>query len=318
MAFLRSSGVATLASVLEGARYNGLRLEFIVGLDNRMTTADGLRLLMQCFPHATICGFHAANFEIVFHPKVILLDTDRILAAYVGSANLTRGGLMSNFEAGVWLELQKNQRQDMRSIAELEQLWNFYRNPADRYAGLLALITEDWIRAHLQDLGPEPQQLDRGFEVDKPYGVAGFPRLPTPRVPRMAGPRHPRRRIVENRVLYLEILRETGGGGTQVQIPTETLREYFRSPLTENRTILVSFHRSPFRPATICHFPNNTHRISLPELTGIERPCMVLFVRSQDDPVRYHCRILAGERYRRALRRCDSQTRLGAKHWGLH
>lgn len=39
--------------------------------------------------------------DIVFHPKIYLFKKNRETTGIVGSTNLTRGGLLSNFEVNV-------------------------------------------------------------------------------------------------------------------------------------------------------------------------------------------------------------------------
>jgi hypothetical protein len=58
--------------------------------------------------------------------------------------------------------------------------------------------------------------------------------------------------------LLLEVLKETGAEGTQVQIPKEVITDYFKVPTNNNQTIEIKIDNSDVRPAVICHFPNNT------------------------------------------------------------
>ena len=59
----------------------------------------------------------------IFHPKVYLMDYDDSLAAFVGSANLTRGGIQTNEEASLVLRGGKNEPPIPGLLDYFDELW---------------------------------------------------------------------------------------------------------------------------------------------------------------------------------------------------
>jgi HKD family nuclease len=59
----------------------------------------------------------------IFHPKVYLMDYDGSLAAFVGSANLTRGGIQTNEEASLVLRGDKKEPPIPGLLEYFDELW---------------------------------------------------------------------------------------------------------------------------------------------------------------------------------------------------
>ena len=116
--------------------------------------------------------------------------------------------------------------------------------------------------------------------------------------------------------LYLEILSETRDGN-QVQIPTIVVESFFKGDLIRTKELRLSVNGAPLRDASINHFPNNTHRISINELTGVPRPAIAVFTRQARLADTYNCEVLVGEAYEAALIHCTEQTREGSRRWGI-
>jgi hypothetical protein len=116
-------------------------------------------------------------------------------------------------------------------------------------------------------------------------------------------------------VLLLEILNETGAEGTQVQIPSKVIDEYFQVPTIGHQTIELKFSKKPLRPAVICHFPNNTHRISFPELANIKRPLLMSFKKIKNSV--FGIELFKGKQYKKIVRLCTNQTRSAARRWEI-
>ena len=57
-----------------------------------------------------------------FHPKIYLFHNDTDAECFIGSGNLTQGGLFTNCEAFVHLRLNRNDREDSRLLANIEEL----------------------------------------------------------------------------------------------------------------------------------------------------------------------------------------------------
>lgn len=101
VAYAKESALSVLDLESWAAR-SGRELRLVAGTDFALTE---LGLLRRLQPHA---GSHCRVFHRLsganFHPKLYVLDQGERRVAYVGSSNLTQGGLATNIEANVRLE----------------------------------------------------------------------------------------------------------------------------------------------------------------------------------------------------------------------
>lgn len=324
VAFTNRRGLRGATRALKEYQDSGGQVEFIVGIDLEVTDLEALHYLVREFPEAEKHVFCVNNPGIVFHPKVYLFEGASEVAAIMGSSNLTAGGLLRNFEAGVCLELDKAAPDDQEIILQLEDLWETYRNPQaplqpenlQSVEEYLASIESDErlveIRNRIETERSHRFETRRGLLADE------FPRINLtigwPDSRGILGGVE-----VGGNKLYLQILRETGTAGTQIQIPIRVLREFFEiHSFDQSASIVLQFEGAEEREVNITHFDNYTHRISLAEVGTVERPAMLILERSTEEQ-RYRCSIIEGdtEVYEEALEKCTEQTRVGAKRWGI-
>lgn len=103
VAWARQEGVLGL---LEAISPHIAELDVVVGVNDKGTTVEALLLLLQRARALTV--FYKHNRQ-TFHPKLYLFqsgegDTERA-TLIVGSGNLTQGGLLTNFEASLAVDL---------------------------------------------------------------------------------------------------------------------------------------------------------------------------------------------------------------------
>lgn len=79
---------------------DGRDLRLVAGTDFALTEL-GLLSRLSAHASASCRVFHTLATNRVFHPKLYVLDDDDRRVAYVGSANLTAGGLERNYESVV-------------------------------------------------------------------------------------------------------------------------------------------------------------------------------------------------------------------------
>ena len=94
-AWTKQSGLSRIAKDIERFRAGGGFIEGIVGVDEGGATTEGLRLAIQLFDKAYV--FHDPGTR-TFHPKIYAVQNDTHAVVVVGSGNLTRGGLYTNYE----------------------------------------------------------------------------------------------------------------------------------------------------------------------------------------------------------------------------
>jgi len=147
-------------------------------------------------------------------------------------------------------------------------------------------------------------------EFDKLFPLVKLPKPLNVEIPDL---HKPSIKTIISKTLLLEVLTETGAGGTQVQIPIHVINEFFKVSTTGHQTIELKFGSNEFRPAVVCHFQNNTHRITLPELENIDRPVLTEFVDLGKKC--FHVRIITGKEYEKLIKLCKNNTRYNSKKW---
>jgi len=107
IAFLKYSGIKVIEKSLDQCLKNNGSVEIIAGLDFKTTDPQSMHYLIQLQKSMPNLKFYCYGDKdvnknnIVFHPKIYLFQGKRETTGIVGSTNLTRGGLMTNFEANV-------------------------------------------------------------------------------------------------------------------------------------------------------------------------------------------------------------------------
>jgi hypothetical protein len=129
IAWVRSSGVRHLSESLRRFAVAGGTARIAIGIDFGGSTAEGLSLLNEAVgPSGEIWIVHHDNPRTTFHPKAVLLENRKTAVAFIGSGNLTEGGLFSNFELGTELVFDLGISDDADARASL-------RMELDRYLG---------------------------------------------------------------------------------------------------------------------------------------------------------------------------------------
>ena len=90
----------------------------IVGIRNGITSVQGLRKSLEigCITYVVDTG----SRDVIFHPKVYFSRNALEARIIVGSANLTVGGLNSNIEASLCLQMDLSRTSDAALVDDLE------------------------------------------------------------------------------------------------------------------------------------------------------------------------------------------------------
>lgn len=115
VAYARSTGIAAVASDL--AQVSG-KTEIFVGIRNGITSAQALLSFLRV--GVTPIAVDVATTKVIFHPKVYVAYDEDSARVIIGSANLTAGGLRSNVEASIDLELDLSSTGDEGFMADLK------------------------------------------------------------------------------------------------------------------------------------------------------------------------------------------------------
>jgi len=102
-AYTSLSGVDVLEAILRRifAKRSSANAYVSVGIDRKRTSYDALNRLLQLkgtFPSLHVYVVHDSRLNYTFHPKVYAFESPSVAVIFVGSSNLTRAGLGSNYE----------------------------------------------------------------------------------------------------------------------------------------------------------------------------------------------------------------------------
>src|SRR5205085_1638663 len=122
VAFLRSEGVAQLKDSMSGFKDSGKNIQFIVGISRRVTSYEGLKLLLEVSGHGSVVVFHNSNSAAgIFHPKLYFFEGKERSAVVIASNNFTESGLFLNYELAVVIELEHQSTEDAEFLNELHE-----------------------------------------------------------------------------------------------------------------------------------------------------------------------------------------------------
>lgn len=184
-AFASLQAVLRLKERLCNMHSNGTRVRLVVGVDMGGTSKEVLKELAS-WP-IEVFVFKNKKVGVTFHPKIYLIQSEHSAEIFLGSNNLTDGGLYGNYEgvARVSYELPAEVRQLMQAKLQLRK----FLRPAPPVARLL---DNDYLQVLLQrrDIPDEAESRKRRKEARGPNQSAGpaveaFGFEPTPAPPQL-------------------------------------------------------------------------------------------------------------------------------------
>ena len=112
VAWAKRSGLRLIESDLRSFKTAGNRLRMLIGVDQHGGTIEGLELARALSTEARV--YHDANTSPprTFHPKLYIVEGLHRARVIVGSGNLTAGGLRTNYELALRLDLDLNDQAD--------------------------------------------------------------------------------------------------------------------------------------------------------------------------------------------------------------
>lgn len=152
--------------------------ELIVGIDLKGTSVEGLQMLLDALgERGRAFVFHNAA-QPTFHPKLYRFAYSERHEIYVGSGNLTAGGLFTNHEAGIELTIDEHTPGGRELLRQVDET-------LDRFsvsAGRAALELNADLIADLTD---------RGLIVTEAAARAATAKSSTPKVAQGGGTKEP-------------------------------------------------------------------------------------------------------------------------------
>jgi len=314
IAYVSWGGINLIRKGLETFHDSGNSISLIIGLGGGINESQTLRYLMQRLPRAKICVFHSSTKNYTFHPKIFIFRNIDVSLFFIGSNNATGGGLFCNTECCVKIQAENSRDKDL--CDKINQIWDCYLNPRMPFHSKnLKEVSEKFLSVYSKTEKKRPQK----DKIDEEVFSHIFPGVDMSAFPVQVLPlkREKKKKFtVKGNIMLMEILRkETGADGTQVQLPREAIVDYFGFPTQGHQTVELQFKGKASRPAVFSHFGNNTHRVSLQEITGLRRPLVIKFKREGLNI--YSAELIVGKAYAHAIKKCNRQTRKYARRWAI-
>lgn len=173
VAWAKRSGLTRIEQPLRAFRERGGFVEAIVGISEGGATKQGLRFVQDMCDRAFVC-YDAAR---TFHPKLYLALGDARAEIFIGSNNLTAGGVFWNYELGAWLSLDLADEGDAAFLQDVQSWYDSLVGEPD-----ICLVLDDaayslLLDSPLYELGDEDKPPSRSGAEDTPSGqpVGGDP-----------------------------------------------------------------------------------------------------------------------------------------------
>ena len=121
IAFVKYSGVKHIYDELKQFVQNK-SVKISVGVDTGGTSYDGLSGLFSALDNkGEVWVFHN-QAPSTFHPKIYLFFNNEKASLIIGSGNLTEGGLFSNYEINLQVELDLNNEEDKTLFLDIQNV----------------------------------------------------------------------------------------------------------------------------------------------------------------------------------------------------
>lgn len=125
VAYVKKSGVTRLQPHMEQFKRDGGKIKAVVGISQKNTSFQGLKLLLPICDEIYV--YHNEIPDYTFHPKIYFFEKEGEKAvAFIGSSNLTAGGLYGNYEANMSCEYDLTNRDDADEFQKIKSMFSSY------------------------------------------------------------------------------------------------------------------------------------------------------------------------------------------------
>lgn len=346
-AFVTLGGLLMIDESLVNYLERGNSLNWIIGIDNGITTKEALEYLRalkeQYDSQIEIKIFTAGSNYHIFHPKSYCLENDNECVLITGSANSTEGGLLGNFELSMLARFDKTEESGINAYQEFEEVWNQYSTPYEPLMkeNLLDLMSLEVDRL-LEKMETNKQretgnktaekrkshpmnELSKGNEIIKnirsKHGSKTGARKRTFKIVDGESDKLPLDADTNetSEVLVMDILTETRR--TQVQFPVKAVRIYFSGVTNINLYYREEgkIKLEGIRPIVVLGH-NDTVRIELREIKEFSRPLIMRMSAIPGDINNYVYELIDSNHPEfneldNLLRDYGHQSRAGSRRW---
>lgn len=118
-AFVTEKGVQALEPALAPVAHKAV---VVCGVRNPHTTYAGVRRLLEL--GVVVYAIDTGTTARIYHPKFYLADSGKTARLLIGSGNLTEPGLTQNLEAGLELNLDRQDSGDLSLLGDIQSQLN--------------------------------------------------------------------------------------------------------------------------------------------------------------------------------------------------
>lgn len=277
------------------SRRRNRRANVYCGLSNWLSEPAALSEMIEALPRKV---WVIKRGHGIFHPKSYIFRSRRRAYCFVGSNNLTRAGMSSNFEMGARLTVPDTDNANWQALDEWEST----------VQSISTLLTKDLLTIYEEEFA-QMRRLPREHP-----GIVGKSRVRFHATATSAG-------LPSARGVVMEVMpKETGTGGSQLQIPKQVAVSLFGLTQGGRRNVtLRDVETGDVANLTLTDYGNNTRRLSIGRLRQVERPRVIWF---KERGARFDFNIVSKvtdpSEYDRLLSLCPFQTSSNSKRWGMY
>lgn len=122
VAFVKAGPLLRLEKDFDDWISKGNKIEAIFGIDEKGTSVEALEFSLKKFEKVYIAHVQAGAFNPTFHPKIYHFEGNEKSRLYIGSNNLTVGGIESNSETNICLDFRHDE--DEYLINKAHEIWD--------------------------------------------------------------------------------------------------------------------------------------------------------------------------------------------------
>lgn len=172
-AFANAQAIQRITPNILEAKERGANITIVVGFDVKSTSAEALKRINLLGVNSILV--HNARGGHTFHPKIYLFESTEKVEVFIGSNNLTDGGLYTNYEAST--QTTFSFPEDYEAYSQFFASLETYLNPKGNTAQTLSRELID-ILVKRGEVPSEKEIRKNQEKVLKPKKKANIPKSP--------------------------------------------------------------------------------------------------------------------------------------------
>jgi len=184
VAYVKKSGVTLLASALQEFRQSGGHVRAVVGVSRyqKNTSVQGLQYLLPLCNELWVYANESPTST--FHPKVYIFEkTNEKAIVFVGSSNLTAGGLYTNYEVNFYSQYDLKEGSQASNFLAVKEMFDYYSTSSEFCRSLSPqLLQELYTKGYLsnEEVATYAESEETEAAKDKGEKVFGSKRISPP------------------------------------------------------------------------------------------------------------------------------------------